>query len=45
MFAGFFHPIHLLIVFGIAPLVFGPRKLPELGKGIGDDVRGFSLCG
>jgi len=33
--------MHLLIIFGIALLVFGPRKLPELGKGIGDGIRGF----
>jgi sec-independent protein translocase protein TatA len=33
--------MHLLVIFGIALLVFGPRKLPELGKGIGDGIRGF----
>ena len=22
-------------------LVFGPKKLPELGKGLGDGIRGF----
>jgi sec-independent protein translocase protein TatA len=22
-------------------LVFGPKKLPELGKGIGEGIRGF----
>jgi sec-independent protein translocase protein TatA len=27
--------------FGIALLVFGPKKLPELGKGIGEAIRGF----
>ena len=27
--------------FGIALLVFGPKKLPELGKGIGEGIRGF----
>ena len=25
----------------MALLVFGPKKLPELGKGIGDGIRGF----
>jgi sec-independent protein translocase protein TatA len=30
-----------LVIFGIALLVFGPKKLPELGKGIGDGIRGF----
>jgi sec-independent protein translocase protein TatA len=33
--------MHLLIIFGIALLVFGPKKLPELGKGIGEGIRGF----
>ena len=33
--------MHLLVIFGIALLVFGPRKLPELGKGIGEGIRGF----
>jgi sec-independent protein translocase protein TatA len=34
-----FQPMHLLIIFFIALLVFGPKKLPELGKGIGDGIR------
>jgi sec-independent protein translocase protein TatA len=41
MFEGLFQPMHLLVIFGIALLVFGPKKLPELGKGIGDGIRGF----
>jgi sec-independent protein translocase protein TatA len=41
MLEGLFQPMHLLVIFGIALLVFGPRKLPELGKGIGDGIRGF----
>ena len=41
MFEGLFQPMHMLIVFGIALLVFGPRKLPELGKGLGESIRGF----
>ena len=36
-----FAPMHLLMVLGIALLVFGPRKLPELGKGLGEAIRGF----
>jgi sec-independent protein translocase protein TatA len=41
MFEGLFQPMHLLVIFGIAFLVFGPKKLPELGKGIGEGIRGF----
>jgi sec-independent protein translocase protein TatA len=41
MLEGLFQPTHLLIVFGIALLVLGPKKLPELGKGIGESIRGF----
>jgi sec-independent protein translocase protein TatA len=41
MFEGLFQPIHLLVIFGIALLVFGSKKLPELGKGIGEGIRGF----
>jgi len=41
MFEGLLQPTHLLVIFGIALLVFGPRKLPKLGKGIGESIRGF----
>jgi sec-independent protein translocase protein TatA len=41
MFDGLFQPMHLLVIFGIALLVFGPKKLPELGRGIGEGIRGF----
>jgi sec-independent protein translocase protein TatA len=41
MFEGLVQPMHLLIIFGIALLVFGPKKLPELGKGLGESIRGF----
>lgn len=41
MFEGLFQPMHLLVIFAIALLMFGPKKLPELGKGIGEGIRGF----
>jgi sec-independent protein translocase protein TatA len=41
MFEGLLQPMHLLVIFGIAILVFGPKKLPELGKGLGEGIRGF----
>ena len=44
MLEGIFQPAHLLVIFGIALVVFGPKKLPELGKGIGEGIRGFRLA-
>jgi sec-independent protein translocase protein TatA len=41
MLEGLFQPMHLLVIFGLALLVFGPKKLPELGKGLGESIRGF----
>ncbi len=41
MFEGLFQPMHLLVILGIALLVFGPKKLPELGRGLGESIRGF----
>ena len=41
MFEGLLQPMHLLVIFGIALLVFGPKKLPELGKGLGEAIHGF----
>ena len=41
MFEGLFRPIHLLVIFVIAMLVFGPKKVGELGKGLGEAIRGF----
>jgi sec-independent protein translocase protein TatA len=41
MFEGLFQPMHLLVIFGLAILMFGPKKLPELGKGLGEGIRGF----
>jgi sec-independent protein translocase protein TatA len=41
MFEGLFQPMHLLVLLGIALLVFGPKKIPELGKGLGEGIRGF----
>ena len=41
MFEGLFQPMHLLLILGVAMLVFGPKKLADLGKGLGDGIRGF----
>jgi sec-independent protein translocase protein TatA len=34
-------PLEIGIVLIIALLVFGPKKLPELGKGAGQSIREF----
>lgn len=31
----------LIVIFVVALLVFGPSKLPELGKSLGEAIRGF----
>lgn len=31
----------LLVILGIALLIFGPKKLGELGKGLGEGIRHF----
>jgi sec-independent protein translocase protein TatA len=41
MLDNLFTPTHLIIILIIALLVFGPRKLPELGKGLGEGLKGF----
>jgi sec-independent protein translocase protein TatA len=41
MLDNLFTPTHLLIILVIALLIFGPRKLPELGKGLGEGLKGF----
>ena len=41
MFRGLFQPTHLLVIFGVYFLFFGGKKLPELGKGLGEGIRGL----
>ena len=41
MFEGIMQPMHLLVILFIALLFFGPSKLGDLGKGLGDGIRHF----
>jgi sec-independent protein translocase protein TatA len=41
MFEGLFQPMHLIIILAIALIIFGPRRLPELGAGLGKSLREF----
>lgn len=38
---GLDNPIHLLLLLVILLLVFGAKRLPEMGRGLGDGLRGF----
>ncbi len=38
---GLFQPMHLLVILIVAMLVFGPRRIPELGKALGEGIKGF----
>ncbi|CAN1829292.1 Sec-independent protein translocase protein TATA, chloroplastic [Linum perenne] len=35
----------LVVIAGVAALVFGPKKLPEVGKSIGKTVKSFQQVG
>ena len=41
MFEGLLQPMHLLLILIIALVIFGPNRLPELGKALGESIRGF----
>lgn len=34
-------PAEIAVVFGVALLIFGPKKLPELGKALGQGIGNF----
>ena len=41
MFGGELGMPELLVILGIALLLFGPKKIGELGKGLGEGIRSF----
>lgn len=38
---GLDNPIHLLLLLVVLLLVFGAKRLPEMGRSLGDGLRGF----
>ena len=34
-------PMELLVILGIAVLLFGGKKIPEVAKGLGEGIRNF----
>jgi sec-independent protein translocase protein TatA len=38
---GLFRPTHLLFILLIVLIIFGPGKLPDLGRGLGKGIREF----
>ena len=41
MFGDLLQPMHLLLIALVVIVLFGAKKLPELGKGLGEGLRGF----
>lgn len=41
MLSGLESPMHLLVLAVIAAIVLGPKRLPELGRSLGQGIRGF----
>lgn len=41
MFNGLLQPTHLIIILVIVLIIFGPRRLPEIGGAVGKSIREF----
>jgi sec-independent protein translocase protein TatA len=41
MFSGLESPTHLLLLFLVVLLLFGAKRLPEIGRGLGSGLHGF----
>jgi sec-independent protein translocase protein TatA len=38
---GLENPIHIVLILVVVLLVFGAKRLPEMGRSLGDGMRGF----
>jgi sec-independent protein translocase protein TatA len=41
MFENILQPTHLILVLVIAMIFFGPKKIPEIGRSLGEGIRSF----
>lgn len=41
MLSGLDNPFHLLMIFAVVLLLFGAKRLPEIGKSLGTGLREF----
>jgi sec-independent protein translocase protein TatA len=41
---GFDNPLHIAIVLVVVLMVFGAKRLPEMGKSMGEGLRGFKAA-
>ncbi|MBO8137101.1 MAG: twin-arginine translocase TatA/TatE family subunit [Desulfotomaculum sp.] len=39
--SGFLQPAHLLLILIVVLIIFGPGKLPDVGKAVGKSIREF----
>lgn len=38
---GLENPIHLIFILAVLLMLFGAKRLPEMGRGLGSGMRGF----
>ena len=34
-------PMEVIVILGVALLIFGGKKIPELGRGLGEGIKNF----
>lgn len=39
--SGFLQPMHLILILVVVLIIFGPGKLPDVGKALGKSIREF----
>ena len=44
LWIGSIGPTELMVVLGIAVLLFGGKKIPEVAKGLGEGIRNFKTA-